>query len=675
MKKKGKIARRTLLLILLVLVILSASTGITVGLQLSNIMHSNYKAFAISYVKSAAKFIDGDKIEEYISTGKKDEYYQQVNKFVNSIAESTINPDSQNKNGVSIKYLYVFIPNEKDLTYIWDAEPGNEPVEFLAKYPYSEGAKEQADKLVNKKISEDSQYYKDPESGEHILTVSVPLCDSKDNVVAIIAADLSVAAIDHMISTIILNVVVLIVIIMAIIMLVYYFIARKLIVRPIIKLQEATKDIVKNIEDDRKLDIDIKTNDEIEMLADSIIGMDTKLRDYIKQNAAAAAEKERITSELELAAGIQSHMLPITFPAFPEREDFDIYATMTPAKEVGGDFYDFFLIDKTHLGIVIADVSGKGIPAALFMMMSKILIQNAALNGNSPAEALEIVNNQICANSFEDMFVTVWLGILDLKSGLLTASNAGHEKPILKHPSGSFELYKDIHGFVIGGLPNIKFREYKIQLEKGSKLFIYTDGVAEATNANEELFGIDKTIDALNEVKDQNLQAILDNVKKRVDEFNGDAPQFDDLTMLCLEYFGMESNSEITLDATIESIADAVDFLNAKTKNLPFSNKDKYQIEIAVDEIMSNIANYAYKDEVGKVQIKVETDSSSTTITFSDSGIPYNPLEKDDPDITLSAEEREIGGYGIFLVKKIMDEVLYEYKDNKNILTIKKKYK
>lgn len=675
MKKKGKIARRTLLLILLVLVILSASTGITIGIQLNNIMHSNYEAFAISYVKSAAKFIDGDKIEEYVSTGKKDEYYQQVNKFVNAIAESTINPDSESKDGVSIKYLYVFIPNEKDFTYIWDAEPGSEPEDFLAKYPYSEGAKEQVDKIVAKKISEDSQYYTDSETGEHILTVSVPLCDSKGNVVAIIAADLSVAAIDRMISTIILNVVVLIVIIMAIIMLVYYFIARKLIVRPIIKLQDATKDIVKNIEDDRKLDIDIKTNDEIEMLADSIIGMDTKLRDYIKQNAAAAAEKERITSELELAAGIQSHMLPITFPAFPEREDFDIYATMTPAKEVGGDFYDFFLIDKTHLGIVMADVSGKGIPAALFMMMSKILIQNAVLNDNSPAEALEIVNNQICANSFEEMFVTVWLGILDLKNGVLRAANAGHEKPILKHPNGSFELHKDIHGFVIGGLTGIKYHEYTMRLEKGSKLFIYTDGVPEATNADEELFGIDRTLDALNEVGDESPQVILDNIKKRVDEFVGNAPQFDDLTMLCLEYFGMESESSLTLDATIESIADAVDFVKDKAKNLPFSNKEKYQLEIAVDEIMNNIASYAYQDKVGKAEIKVETDSKSISITFMDSGIPYNPLEKDDPDITLPAEERGIGGYGIFLVKKIMDDVKYEYKDNKNVLTITKKYK
>lgn len=249
-------------------------------------------------------------------------------------------------------------------------------------------------------------------------------------------------------------------------------------------------------------------------------------------------EKDRIDNELTMATRIQSETLPNIFPAFPERDDFNIYASMNPAKEVGGDFYDFFLIDDTHLGVVMADVSGKGIPAALFMMVSKILIQNIAMMGNSPAEVLKFVNNQLCTNNHEDMFVTVWYGCLDLNSGVLKAANAGHEYPFLKKAGGSFERIKDKHGFVIGAIEGAVYKEYELKMEPGSKLFIYTDGVPEATDAGEKLFGPERLQYALRGAENESPKEIIEHIDSAVKDFVKDAPQFDDLTMLCLEYVG-----------------------------------------------------------------------------------------------------------------------------------------
>ncbi len=280
------------------------------------------------------------------------------------------------------------------------------------------------------------------------------------------------------------------------------------------------------------------TNDEIEVLAESFADLSKKIRKYIQDITAITAEKERISTELALATRIQADMLPHFFPPFPDRAEFDIYASMDPAKEVGGDFYDFFLIDDDHLGIVIADVSGKGIPAALFMMGSKILVQNYAMTGMSPAKVLEAVNHQICQNNREQMFVTVWLGILDIPTGKLTCANAGHEYPVLKTPDGDFELYRDKHGFIIGGMDGMRYKEYEIMLASGAKLFVYTDGVPEATDANETLFGTERMLAALNEQQDASPEVLLKNVRAHVDAFVGDAEQFDDLTMVCLQYRG-----------------------------------------------------------------------------------------------------------------------------------------
>ena len=246
-------------------------------------------------------------------------------------------------------------------------------------------------------------------------------------------------------------------------------------------------------------------------------------------------------TELNTAEEIQHAMIPHIYPAFPDRKEFDLYGTMEPAKEVGGDFYDYFLIDQDHLCLVMADVSGKGIPAALFMMASKIILQSCAMLGNSAAEILNRTNEAICSNNQAQMFVTVWLGILEISTGKLTAVNAGHEYPALKRADGTFELYKDRHGFVLGGMEDMRYRECTLQMEKGDKLFLYTDGVTEAMDKSSALFGTDRMVAALNADPDAPAREILKNVRAAVNDFVNGAEQFDDLTMLCMEYRGQES--------------------------------------------------------------------------------------------------------------------------------------
>ena len=287
-----------------------------------------------------------------------------------------------------------------------------------------------------------------------------------------------------------------------------------------------------------------RTGDEVEVLAQSFAEISHKTVEYIGQVRQVTAEKERIGTELSLATRIQADMLPNISPAFPERKEFDIFASMDPAKEVGGDFYDFFLVDDDHLCMVIADVSGTGVPAALFMMASKIILDNNAMMGKSPAQILSETNAAICSHNREEMFVTVWLGILELSTGKLTAANAGHEYPVLKKANGDFELVKDKHGLVLGGMEGLSYKEYQLQLDPGDRLFLYTDGVPEATDAKKELFGTERMRASLNKNLSATPEQVLKNVRSAVDAFVGEAEQFDDLTMLCVHYLGPNANRE-----------------------------------------------------------------------------------------------------------------------------------
>ncbi len=281
-----------------------------------------------------------------------------------------------------------------------------------------------------------------------------------------------------------------------------------------------------------------RTGDEIEVLAESFAEQSARTRLYIDQIKRVTAEKERIGAELDMASRIQGSQLPNRFPPFPERNEFSLYASMTPAKEVGGDYYDFYMIDEDHLGLVMADVSGKGVPAALLMMVSRVLIKSGLQNGKSPAETLESVNNQLSERNEAEFFVTVWCAVLEISTGKGIAANAGHEHPVLRRAGGRYELQVYRHSMPVGAIKDIPFKQHAFQMNPGDSFFVYTDGVAEATNEQKELYGTDRLLEALNDDPEALPEQVLRNVTQDIDRFVDGAEQFDDITMLSFRYMG-----------------------------------------------------------------------------------------------------------------------------------------
>ena len=375
------------------------------------------------------------------------------------------------------------------------------------------------------------------------VTAASSFKDEDGNILLYVQSDISlkVASITAMIFAVIYFIVLAVIIILVVVLARIYL--RKRLMKPIRQISQAAQTYARGKQEGLQIEecfsgLSIHTRDELQELSDVMEGMEKDIASYEEDLMKITAEKERIQTELTVAAGIQENMVPNNFPPFPERTEFAIYASMDPAKEVGGDFYDFFLIDDDHLGLVMADVSGKGIPAALFMMSAKIVISNFASIGYSPAEVLRQSNEKICAMNKLDMFVTVWFGILDLSTGVVTAASAGHEYPAVRHAGGDYELLHDRHGFVVGGMEGVRYRDYTLTLEPGSSLFLYTDGVPEANDARNQLWGTERMLSSLNRVKDETPEKVLKGVREDVDAFVQGAPQFDDLTMLCVTYYG-----------------------------------------------------------------------------------------------------------------------------------------
>lgn len=453
---------------------------------------------------------------------------------------------------------------------------------------------------------------------------------------------------------------------------------RRAFVTPINKIASAAKQFA----EDRKNNVNKASHfeslnvgeiNEIVNLRDVMNDMEKTLVEYEENMTRITSERERIRTELSLAGRIQSDALPAV-AALGERNEFDLDASMMPAKEIGGDFYDFFMIDDDHLCLVIADVSGKGIPASLFMMASKIVIADNAKSGKAPAEILEAANRVITHDNKENMFVTAWVGILEISTGILKAANAGHEYPALKKTGDSFSLYKDRHGLILGGFDEAKYTEYMIRLDPGQSIFIYTDGVPEASDSENRMFGTDRMIAALNKDPEAPSKEILRNVQNSLDEFTNGAERFDDVTMVCLKYLGCQKNAgRIELPAKQDQLEAATDFFNNIMEENGASLKTTTKVDIVIDEIFSNIVRYGYKDHEGTVILEGKVDKGILHMTFMDRGILFNPLNTDSPDITLGADEREIGGLGIFIVRKTMDSLSYVYENGMNILRMSKK--
>ncbi len=641
---------------------------VVIGIFSYYVSWKEYTDFYYSKAKEtavmAATLVDGDKIEEYLRTGEKDEYYEKLYTIFANV-----------KREYSMQYLYIFKPGDDSFTYILDAQiETDDPANISSLgdvYHYEETEyRYLVPDAQAKRASTQKHIVYNTDFGAVVMAWA-PVLDSNGELAAMVEADLSLDLVTEMLNGYITNIILISSAIILAAAVALTLIARRMVSRPLARLTDSVQSFAGE-DGVLKPTLELHTGDEIQTLSEAFGKMVRDIDRYTKNLALVAAEKERIAAELDVARHIQASMLPCTFPAFPERPELDIYAAMTPAREVGGDFYDFFLVDDDRLAIVMADVSGKGVPAALFMVNAKTLLKNAAQTGLSPKAVMEKVNDQLCAGNEADMFVTVWLGILEISTGKLTCASAGHEYPVLKRASGDYELVKNKNGFVLAGMEGTRYREYELHMEPGDRLFLYTDGVSEATGANNEFYGTDRMLAALNRNKEAGCERLLHCVKKDIDAFVGEAPQFDDITMLILELMPHRGPDmkKLKLAPTLESINAATAFVEQELEAAKASRKVIAQMNIAVDEIFSNIARYSGASEA---TVGVAVEDKRVILRFADNGRPYDPTGKADPDVTLFAEERDSGGLGIFMVKKTVDTMEYKYCDGLNILTLTKR--
>ena len=436
-----------------------------------------------------------------------------------------------------------------------------------------------------------------------------------------------------------------------------FVLIKKLVVRNIRKINDSLAQIT---EGNLNVTVDVRDNEEFASLSDDINSTVATLKNYIDEAAA------RFDKDLEIAKTIQHSALPSVFPPYPNRKDFSIFASMDAAKEVGGDFYDFYLLDESHLAFVVADVSGKGIPGAMFMMTSKTLIKSHAESGLAVNDVFTQVNAQLCENNEAGMFVTAWMGVLDLETGLIRYANAGHNPPVVRHKDGSYEYLKGRANFVLAGMEGVRYKEQQLQLQQGDEIYLYTDGVTEAHDINKQLFGEERLLTSLNETAAMTVDEICRKVKADVDAFQGEAEQFDDITMLCVRLNEVE-NKMLSVTPTMETVPQVAAFVEEHLEKFEVPMKLSMKLMVAVDEIYSNIVRYSGASEAN-VRLMKEVDT--LRLIFRDNGKPYNPLDAEEPDVTASAEDRAIGGLGIFMVRKMMDNVEYMYKDGQNVLTL-----
>ena len=418
--------------------------------------------------------------------------------------------------------------------------------------------------------------------------------------------------------------------------------------------------------------IHIATGDEVEDLGNAFNHMTAQVQSYVDNLASVTAEKERIRSEIQLASRLQADMLPDAAGAFSDRTEFQLAASMVPAKGVGGDFYDFFLLDDDHLVLVMADVSGKGVPAALFMVVSRTLIRSC-ITGDIPLEqAVEEINNRLCSNNKNGMFVTAWMGVLTLSTGDMDFVNAGHCRPLIRRQDGVCKYDSTLSGFVLAGMDELDYMQGHMRLHQGDTLLLYTDGVTEATSLQKELYGEERLKVVMEELGEFTPEELLKKVWLDVDSFQREAEQFDDITMLALTYNGT-GFQEKTGTPSMELIGEFTDFVDDELKKMDVSMKNIMKFRMTIDEIYSNICYYSGAREVSlgvSITEDQELHCRTAVLYFEDDGIPYNPLDRPDPDVEELLEKRNEGGLGIYLVKKRMDWVTYEYQNGRNRLTV-----
>lgn len=502
-----------------------------------------YASVTYHMADSTAMFVKGDNLSSYLENGETEEY-KDINRKLDLCCHKlnvsliyVIQVDTSDYG----RFVSIFniVNNEVDDSHYTPWELGYQRDTTNEEY------RQKYKKLYEQGSPYETVFRMHVTDGQHPhITTMVPVKNSEGEVVGLLCIQRPVNEMANAFRPYIALIILGVFLMVGVISIFTAFFLKNAIIKPVEKVSDEATRFAKENSKGEPLG-DLSRYDVIRNLARSIDSMETDMVNYIENLTAATAERERLGAELSIAATIQENSLPARFPAFPDRTEFDIYASMTPAKMIGGDFYNFFLIDKDHLGLVIADVSGKGIPAALFMMVTNILITNITKRGGSPAEILTYVNNEVCRHNKAEMFVTVWLGVLEISTGKIIAANAGHDDPAIYRRDGRFEIAKDKHGFVVGGMEGMLYQDYELVLRPGDKLFLYTDGIPEATDNNDNMYGIGRMVEALNEYRDEAPQQIIEGIIQSVEEFVGDAPQFDDMTMLCVELKENESGDTL----------------------------------------------------------------------------------------------------------------------------------
>lgn len=525
-------------------------------------MLERYESYTRTLVDTALSTIDGDGLWENIQSGIEGDAY--------ITAQQTLCRVKQNS---EISYIYIvsfpepethkqmnfvmngFTPDEvaEDPDYI--SRLGDESVLGEVGDPDADFDYATTQVFWNSLYSGDDRsvqfYVNDTDIYGYQMTGYAPIFTSEGDSVAVLALDLSMDAIKSNLNNYLIVMAVAAASLLMLFLVVLLSVLGRSVIRPVTSLASSVREFVENSEEagehPEKLiynEVPVKTGDEIELLSKSITEMTRDLKDYMINLKTVVGEKERIGAELDLATNIQVSMLPSIFPAFPERSEIDIHATMDPAKEVGGDFYDYFFVDDDHLMVVIADVSGKGVPAALFMVIAKTLIKNNALSGMEPSQVFTRTNDQLCENNGAGLFVTAWACLIEISTGRTIYVNAGHNPPVLRRKDGEFEYLRARPGFVLAGMEGIRYRQAEMVLEPGDTLYLYTDGVTEATDAELTLYGEPRLLESLNTAGDVTAKELLRHVTADLDNFVNGAPQADDITMVGVRIISRQATHE-----------------------------------------------------------------------------------------------------------------------------------
>ena len=519
------------------LVLLTVVFGAVISLvgfySFQNSYKEEYANTTFRMARAATVYVNGNHIDNYLANQYYPEYVDTEHKL------------QKNSYDLNVTLIYVIKVDESDYnSFISIFNIVNNTVDNTKYSPWPMGYvrqtsndeyREKYRSLYEQRSQYETVFRFNTTDGQHPhLTSLVPVKNDEGKVTSLLCIQRPISEMRDAFIPYFLYIIISIGIMGLFIVLTSIIFLRKSVIKPLQIVSKEASRFAKEKSSNGSLN-KISRYDDLSTLSSSINLMEKDMMEYINDITKITAEKEKISAELSIASQIQQSSLPSAVNAFPNRKDFEIFASMDPAKEVGGDFYNFFLVDEDHLAVVIADVSDKGVPAALFMMVTNILISERMKMLKDPAKVLNYVNDDLCEHNQSHMFVTIWLGLLEISTGKLLSCNAGHEDPFIYKKGQYFELHKEHHGFIAGAMKNMKYDNQEIYLNNGDKLFLYTDGLLEANNSNKEQYSVYRLMRSLNINKDSSPEKIISGVREDIDNFVKDSPQFDDLTMLCVE--------------------------------------------------------------------------------------------------------------------------------------------